>query len=281
MKISRIIYIFIFILHCFVVIADAQDKQNVETVDAPIEAATVVVEEVLSDEADGLAATEEEDSEDNSEESLASEKAIVDETKKELGTLDLEKVNEQRWNKTVAAKEFQYQEKKSKPVKEKSSKNIFPTINWKASTTIGKVLFYIIVALAICLILYAIFGVNFLTKSERKIVSQDVTDYEDVENFTAWESALSKAENAGDYRSAVRILYNETLQKLTQKQLIVYRKDATNSMYCQALYQTPYYKEFYKQTRIFDYVWYGEYAIDNSQYANVKIDFKNLQQQLM
>lgn len=279
MKNSRLVFIYIFMLLGFALPVLGQDsKQSVESVEAPI-----VVQEVLSDEADGLG-EEELENEENGEESLASEKAIIDETKKEYGALDLEKVNEQKWNKTVAAKEFKYQEKKVKPVEESApnnSKRILPNLNWKATATFGKVLFYVVIALAICLILYAIFGVNFLTKSERKIVKETIADYEDVENFTAWDSALSKAEKSGDYRSAVRILYNETLQKLTLKQLIIYRKDATNSMYCQALYQTPYYKEFYKLTRIFDYVWYGEYLIDTEQYAIVKNDFKNIQQQLM
>lgn len=77
-----------------------------------------------------------------------------------------------------------------------------------------------------------------------------------------FESELDKAIRLKNFRLALRIMYLETLKKLTDKNLIAWRPEKTNWDYVRELNDPQLKKPFSEITNAYDYAWYGEFAID-------------------
>lgn len=93
---------------------------------------------------------------------------------------------------------------------------------------------------------------------------------------TELKTEIQKAEQASNYRLAIRFHYLHLLKKLSEHSLIKYTQDATNMEYLTQLYGKPYYNEFFKVTRNYEYAWYGETAVTEQQYKNVVEGFMQL-----
>ena len=75
---------------------------------------------------------------------------------------------------------------------------------------------------------------------------------------------------AGDYRSAVRYQFLFILKKLSDKKLINWNPEKTNKDYAAEL-KAPHLKnDFSNLSYIFDYVWYGEFSIEEQSYQKFK-----------
>lgn len=88
-----------------------------------------------------------------------------------------------------------------------------------------------------------------------------------------FEKEISKAEEAGNYRLAVRLWYLQLLKELSARQLIDYRLGRTNSYYVGQLAATDFYKSFFRITRQFEYVWYGQFPLSAENYQLMRTDF--------
>ena len=81
---------------------------------------------------------------------------------------------------------------------------------------------------------------------------------------------LARAEQAGNYRLAVRLGYLLTLRHLTERHLIRWQPDKTNHDYLRELAGTPWAAGFQGLTRQFEYVWYGELPLAAAQYPALR-----------
>lgn len=95
---------------------------------------------------------------------------------------------------------------------------------------------------------------------------------------TDLEKAANDAAALGDFRLAIRFQYLQLLKIFSQHELLQYRQDATNFDYLKQLYDRPYYKDFFRVTRNYEYAWYGEIAVSNEQYDSVVKEFNDLYQ---
>ncbi|HEX5026717.1 MAG TPA: DUF4129 domain-containing protein [Agriterribacter sp.] len=89
---------------------------------------------------------------------------------------------------------------------------------------------------------------------------------------------MHDAEATADYRLAIRFAYLQLLKTFSEKGLIGYSPDSTNSEYLTQLFQNPCYQDFFKVTRSYEYAWYGEMPVTKQQYQNIKNDFGLLYQ---
>lgn len=105
------------------------------------------------------------------------------------------------------------------------------------------------------------------TGAEEEHVSENIFDI----NF---EKAIEKAIAAGDYNLAIRLYYLQALKFLSARQLITYAQDRTNSEYVSQLYGTPYYRDFFRLTREFEYAWYGRFLMDEPMFRAVQQTFE-------
>jgi hypothetical protein len=93
---------------------------------------------------------------------------------------------------------------------------------------------------------------------------------------------LRAAEEAGNFRLAVRLGYLALLKQLSDRALIEWQPDKTNQAYLRELAsQRPALRPaFAEATRQFEYVWYGELALTPALYAAVRTEQVALGRQL-
>jgi Domain of unknown function (DUF4129) len=125
-------------------------------------------------------------------------------------------------------------------------------------------------------------GVSGIFKGKSRS-KEEVTDatLEDVDIYAInYEQEIADAQSRGDYRLAVRLWYLRMLKEMSEKELIHWRTDKTNLDYERELRTTPYAQRFGKLSLFYDYVWYGEFVPDRSQYGNAEEEFKLMLNQI-
>jgi hypothetical protein len=95
-----------------------------------------------------------------------------------------------------------------------------------------------------------------------------------------FEKEIQKAIDAADYRLAVRLMYLRTLRDLSLRNHINYTHEKTNTDYLLQLAGSPYYKNFFRLTRNFDYTWYGHFLLTQESFTLIQNDFNSFKQQL-
>ncbi|HEX9599955.1 MAG TPA: hypothetical protein VF985_00560 [Mariniflexile sp.] len=144
-----------------------------------------------------------------------------------------------------------------------------------------KTLEYIVYGFLGVAVLYLI--IKFLMQSPINSVfkteSQDINDFQYVEenikdvNFDHLIEAALKDNN---YRLATRYLYLKSLKLLTNKNIIEWHYDKTNSDYINEIKDEKTKLIFKRISYIYDYVWYGEFPIDEAIYSKNRSDFDKL-----
>jgi len=135
-------------------------------------------------------------------------------------------------------------------------------------------------------IVYALLGIGalyllikFLLQSPMSSVFRNETKDIDTLNFTEetltvtnFDKLIKKALKDKNYRLATRYLYLKSLQALSKSEIIKWNYDKTNSEYLNEIKHKPTKDLFKRASYIYDYVWYGEFPIDETNYnQNVSI----------
>ena len=79
-----------------------------------------------------------------------------------------------------------------------------------------------------------------------------------------------------NYRLATRYLYLKSLKSLANKKAIEWHFDKTNSDYINEIKDVKVKVLFKRVSYIYDYVWYGEFQIDETSFNKNKDDFNQL-----
>ena len=95
-----------------------------------------------------------------------------------------------------------------------------------------------------------------------------------------YDKEIKQAIAHQNYRLATRLWYLRTLKDLAERDIIQYKQDKTNSDYVNELYRTPYYKNFFRLTRSFEYTWYGHFELTADSFDLLQKDFVTFKQQL-
>jgi len=77
---------------------------------------------------------------------------------------------------------------------------------------------------------------------------------------------------------ATRYYYLSLLKRLSQKGLITYDKDKTNTEYKFELQDKQMRKKFSYLAYVYDYVWYGEFPVDESKFSTIETNYKTFLQ---
>lgn len=103
-------------------------------------------------------------------------------------------------------------------------------------------------------------------------------DYETLaENIHAidFDTAVGEAVSQRNYRLAVRLLYLQTLKRLTDAERIQYKPDKTNRQYVHELANSPLQTDFETLTRQFEFVWYGDFPVDEPRFGAIRQQFQS------
>jgi hypothetical protein len=95
-----------------------------------------------------------------------------------------------------------------------------------------------------------------------------------------YEKEIQKAVSEKNYRLAVRLMYLQTLKRLSEKNEISYTHERTNSDYLAELLNTRFYTDFFRLTRNFEYTWYGQFDLSVEAFSMMQNDFSHFKSQL-
>ena len=101
--------------------------------------------------------------------------------------------------------------------------------------------------------------------SDSKIALEEDTNDPDV--------LLRNAIRSGNYRLAVRYLYLQVLDKLAERKIIEINSNKTNFEYVNETRKHKFANEFASLTLKYEYVWYGEYPVDEKLFAQLQSNF--------
>lgn len=146
------------------------------------------------------------------------------------------------------------------------------------SSSAVRVFMYVLLGAFFIYIIYRIIVVNnlYFISSKKRLMhdeggEEEITD----ENI---DEKIRSAAGAGDYRLAIRYSYIKGLRLLNDKGWIRLHAQATNHDYVYQVSKYPVAGDFNFLTRVYDYVWYGEFAVNNEQYARLQTDFQKFYQ---
>ena len=138
-----------------------------------------------------------------------------------------------------------------------------------------------IVVFVAALVWYLAAGnIRIFRKAPIALNEESELNYEEDLFTIIFESEIRKAINSNNYRLAIRLLFLRSLRQLNNNEIIVYKPTKTNADYLFQLHGSPYYKPFFKLTRIFDYVWYGKFQLDTEGFNELQKEFVQFNDQL-
>ena len=111
-------------------------------------------------------------------------------------------------------------------------------------------------------------------KTNVKVAEKLISEDEDVENSDI-EGLLKQALAENNTRLAVRYYYLLLLKRLSQKEMIKYDKDKTNSEYLFELTDKKIRKDFSYLSYIYSYVWYGEFVLSEKDFLKVQDHYQS------
>ncbi len=91
---------------------------------------------------------------------------------------------------------------------------------------------------------------------------------------------LEKALDEKQYRLAVRLTYLIVLKRLAETEQIHWQADKTNHSYLNELGDKTLRQPFANLTRLYEYVWYGDFDINAGHYKDIETDFNELNRRL-
>lgn len=144
---------------------------------------------------------------------------------------------------------------------------LFATQQWV------KMFVYVLLGAVLLFALYRLVVTNKLYlfySSSKKRQEQAEEETEIEENL---EEKIERAIHARDYRSAIRFMYLKALRLLDAKGWIQFNAKSTNRDYLNALRQYPLAQPFRVITRNYDYVWYGEFGLNEQQFLLLQKNF--------
>lgn len=108
----------------------------------------------------------------------------------------------------------------------------------------------------------------FIGDDEEIIKNQDI------------EALIDLALKDKNYRLAVRYYYLLTLQQLSGKELIDWQAQKTNHEYIYEIKNNDLRAQFGKLTEVYDYIWYGNFEVDENAFAKAQLAFSKINKEI-
>ena len=129
---------------------------------------------------------------------------------------------------------------------------------------------YGIVVITLVYVIIKLIGADprgiFFSPKKRMTADAAVEDIEQVD----FEALIAQFMEKRDYRRVVRLLYHKALKELSARSLIRWKIDKTNRDYCAELAGSSLLNEFTELTRIFEYIWYGNFDLAADSFSAVR-----------
>ncbi|KQM75116.1 hypothetical protein ASE74_03845 [Pedobacter sp. Leaf216] len=142
---------------------------------------------------------------------------------------------------------------------------------------------YIFIGLGVALILYIVIKIIgaeniFRKKSKATILPYDVIT-ENIHEID-YEQELQRLVSERKFRLAVRLLYLRALKQLSDAEIIQWQPDKTNYNYLMEISKPELRNDFSRLTLQFDYIWYGDFPIDEVKFEPINQSFNQFNRQI-
>lgn len=143
------------------------------------------------------------------------------------------------------------------------------------SKNLLKFLYIVIFLTALGVAIYFIMnhkGRWFWEKNNKKLI----LSMEDVEkniHIADFQELIKQSENQNNTRQSIRLYYLWLLKTLSDKKIIEWHLEKTNSDYIREIKDENIKRDFAYLSRIYNYIWYGEFSIEETEYQQAKNDF--------
>lgn len=159
--------------------------------------------------------------------------------------------------------------------------NLFNFKSVKTSLNFLGILIRVLAVVIVIVLIY--FIVRAITKQEgRWIFGKNANKksifYSDAEkniHLLDFEKLIKESIEAGERRIAVRFYYLWLLKVMAQHNYIEWDIEKTNSDYIYELHQPAHKEEFIYLSYLYNYIWYGEFEIDDVTFRKTENRFKN------
>ena len=137
-----------------------------------------------------------------------------------------------------------------------------------------KLILYSILIAAILYALYQVMVVNnfFIFSGRRKKKNAGEESGDELQNENI-DERISEAVKDRNYRQAIRYMYLKTLKLLSDNNIITLHAKSTNQDYIRQMYKHDILPQFRQLTRIYEYVWYGEFDPTEAQFEMISTSF--------
>ena len=187
------------------------------------------------------------------------------------------------------SKDYQYTDQESQVIDTWWKRLLRRFFNWFGSlfTGVGNPTFwktaaYVFIASVVVYVTLKLMGVDF-SGLYRKNNNNEIP-YETLgENIHAIDFADSIAEAIAqkNYRLAVRLYYLKALKELSDREMIDWRINKTNRSFVYELNSPTLRPDFERITLQFEYAWYGDFPVDETQFINIKNQFLTFSDSLL
>ncbi|MEZ4687136.1 MAG: DUF4129 domain-containing protein [Bacteroidia bacterium] len=210
--------------------------------------------------------------------------AQEDMRKPELRSFDIEKLDRYVSDPMYSYSERHRAAQKAQEVEDAFWANVerFFSKNRIGSVNLTEMILALVVVFTVFFVALSLLGVNVRSLFKRRAQEIPLHDEELAEDLREldFDQLLAHAKGQQDYRRGVRLLYLETLNMLGEKNLIQFARHKTNYEYLLSLQGHRLYDDFERLTLQFDYVWYGNFDIDEAGFDRMTNTFRHFQSNL-
>ena len=157
------------------------------------------------------------------------------------------------------------------------------------TSPVTMVILWVLAALFVGFILFKLFftdGNPF--KGRTKTLQQSATELaeEQLTGESDFDALISQSVLKGNYRLAIRYQYLKSLHRLADKNFIEMAVDKTNYQYVRELgsrgpaVNQQFQNDFASLTLNYEYVWYGEFGVDDTIYNRIARGFNEFNQKI-
>lgn len=194
-------------------------------------------------------------------------------------TATLRNVPQKTIDSLKAKKDFEYANDPSYWIKEKpkeSTRRSGGFFNWLFESDAVRWIMYIVLVAVIMFVIYRIIvNNNLFYNSSRKIPGAGEDEIVEAE-YDNLDYKIQAAIDKQEYRKAVRYLYVKTLRQLDDRGWIRFHSQGTNHEYISQMSKYPLSGDFNFITRVYEYVWYGEFDLNEHQFGQVRTNFDKI-----
>lgn len=160
--------------------------------------------------------------------------------------------------------------------------SLFGDSDYESRMNAQKLFFWFIAIVGLGLVIWMLTRAQFTSflKGNTRNTAFNFSDVEEDISGIDFNSRISKAVQEHDLRLAIRWQYLKQLYLLNEKKAITYQPFKTNIDYMQELSRSSLQKTFITISRVYDYVWYGKYAITESEYHAFETEFKQFEKSI-